>query len=70
MRVVFAYPSTLHDVTSVKDSNGLNAEIKSAFTKSTVNVEGANGYTAEEYKVYMTDFADPVKKANTYNVTI
>lgn len=70
VRVVFAYPSTLRDVTSVKDSNGLNAEIKSAFTKSTVNVEGANGYTAKEYKVYMTDFANPVEKANTYNVTI
>lgn len=70
VRVVFAYPSTLRDVTSVKDSNGLNAEVKSAFTKSTVNVEGANGYTAKEYKVYMTDFANPVEKANTYNVTI
>lgn len=72
VRVVFAYPSTLHDVTSVLDRNGLNAEVKSAFTKSTVNVEGNNGYTAIEYKVYVTDFADPVKngKANAYNVTI
>lgn len=69
-RVVFAYPATLRDVSSVKDSNGLNAEIKSAFTKSTVSVEGANGYTAIEYKVYMTDFANQVEKANTYNVTI
>lgn len=30
--VVFAYPATLRDVTSVKDVNGLNAEIKGAFT--------------------------------------
>lgn len=70
MRVVFAYPAKLRDVSSVKDSNGLNAEIKSAFTKSTVSVEGANGYEAIEYKVYMTDFANPVDKANTYTVTI
>lgn len=70
VRVVFAYPSTLRDVTSVNDVNGLGAQVKSAFTKSTVNVEGASGYTAKEYKVYMTDFANPVEKANTYNVTI
>lgn len=70
VRVVFAYPSTLQDVTSVNDVNGLGAQVKSTFTKSTVNVEGANGYTAKEYKVYMTDFANPVEKANTYNVTI
>lgn len=70
IRVIFAYPATLHDVTSVNDVNGLGAQVKSAFTKSTVNVEGANGYTAKEYKVYVTDFAEAVKTANTYNVTI
>ena len=69
-RVIFAYPATLRDVTSVKDVNGLNAEIKSAFTKSTVSVEGANGYTAISYKVYTTDYAQPNDKANTYTVTI
>ena len=69
-RVIFAYPATLRDVTSVKDVNGLNAEIKSAFTKSTVSVEGANGYTAINYKVYTTDYAQPNDKANTYTVTI
>lgn len=68
--VVFAYPATLRDVTSVKDVNGLNAEIKGAFTKSVVQVEGANGYTAKDYKVYRTDFAEALGKANTYTVTI
>lgn len=53
MRVVFAYPATLKDVASVKDVNGLNAEIASSFTQSTVNVEGANGYEAIAYKVYI-----------------
>ena len=70
VRVVFAYPATLRDVNSVKDVNGLNAEIKSAFTKSTVAVEGANGASAIDYKVYVTDFAGPVEKANSYTVTI
>ena len=69
-RVIFAYPATLRDVTSVKDVNGLNAEIKSAFTRSTVSVEGANGYTAIDYKVYTTDYAQPNDKANTYTVPI
>lgn len=70
VRVVFAYPATLRDVNSVKDVNGLNAEIKSAFAKSTIAVEGANGATAIDYKVYTTDFAEPVAKANSYTVTI
>ena len=70
VRVVFAYPATLRDVSSVKDVNGLNAEIKSAFAKSTIAVEGANGATAIDYKVYTTDFAEPVTKANSYTITI
>lgn len=70
VRVIFAYPATLRDVSSVKDVNGLNAEIKSAFTKSEVTVAGANSYAGIAYKVYVTDFADPVAKANSYTVTI
>lgn len=70
VRVIFAYPATLEDVASVKDVNGLNAEIKSAFTKSTVTVAGAGADTGIEYKVYVIDFADPVAKANSYTVKI
>lgn len=70
VRVIFAYPATLEDVASVKDVNGLNAEIKSAFTKSTVTVAGAGADAGIEYKVYVTDFADPVEKANSYTVKI
>ena len=70
VRVIFAYPATLEDVASVKDVNGLNAEIKSAFTKSTVTVAGAGADTGIEYKVYVTDFADPIAKANSYTVKI
>lgn len=70
VRVIFAYPATLGDVNKVLDVNGLNANITSAFTKVSVNVEGADGYTAIPYNVYYTDYANPNDKANTYTVTI
>lgn len=70
VRVIFAYPATLRDVSSVKDVNGLNAEIKGAFTKSTLTVAGAGSDAGIEYKVYKTDFAEAVTKANSYTVTI
>ena len=68
--VLIAYPATLRNVTSIKDVNGLNADITSAFTSSTVDVEGAAGYTAISYKVYRLDFAKPNDAANKYTVTI
>lgn len=70
MRVVFAYPATLRDVTSVTDTNGLGAEIKSAFTMTKMTVKGAGSDEGIEYKVYTKENADPVETANTYNVTI
>lgn len=70
MRVVFAYPATLRDVNSVKDVNGLGAEIASSFVKQTIAVEGANNYSAIDYKVYTLDFAKANDAANTYTVTI
>lgn len=70
LRVLIAYPATLRDVTSIKDVNGMNAEIKSGFSLSRVQVEGANAYSAIEYKVYIMDFAAANDTANTYSVTI
>lgn len=70
MRVVFAYPATLRDVTSVTDTNGLGAEIKSAFTMTKMTVKGAGSDEGIEYKVYTKENAGPVETANTYNVTI
>ena len=70
MRVVIAYPATLRDVTSVKDVNGMNAEIASSFIKQNVDVEGANNYDAISYKVYTLDFAKPNDVTNTFTVTI
>ena len=70
MRIAFAYPATIRDVSSVLDVNGLNAEIKSAFTKYTVSVEGANGYEGIDYKVYVLDRAAATTEANTFKITI
>ena len=70
MRVVIAYPATLRDITSVKDVNGMNAEIASSFTKQLINVEGDNSYTAISYKVYTLDFANANDVANRFTVTI
>ena len=69
-RVIIAYPATLRAISSIKDKNGMSAEISSAFTSSTVDVQGADGYTAISYRVYTQDFAAPNDTANTYIVTI
>ena len=70
MRVVIAYPATLRDVSSIKDVNGMNAEISSGFALQTVRVAGANGFQAIDYKVYTMDFASANDTANTFTVTI
>lgn len=70
IRVVFSYPATLREVTSVKDVNGLNAEIKSAFKMSLVNVAGANNYSPISYRTYVYDMAEANQKANSFTVTI
>lgn len=70
--VVFAYPATLRDVNTVKYVEGLNAEVKGIFTQTTLNVEGANNYTAISYKIYKYTPASPFDDTATYtyNVTI
>jgi hypothetical protein len=70
VNVVFAYPSGLRNVNSVKYVEGLNAEVKEIFTQTTVQVEGLSGYTPTEYKVYKYTPAVPFSQTVTYNVTI
>lgn len=68
-RVMFAYPDTLRDVTSVIDS-GTGYDIKASFTKLEYTVAGANGYSPIGYKIY--HFVPPAafSAATTYTVTI
>lgn len=70
LRVVFAYPATLRDLTQVLDKNDSNSNIISGFTKIEVDVEGANDYDAIKYKVYYIDFANPYDTTNVFKVTI
>ena len=70
LRVVFAYPASLRDLTSVLDKNDSNANIISGFSKTTMDIEGANDYEAISYKVYTIDFAKPYDAANVFKVTI
>ena len=68
-RVTFAYPATLRDVSSVL-SSALNLNVKDTFVKTTVDVEGANGYNPIRYKVYTYIPAIPFASGDTYTVTI
>ena len=68
-RVVIAYPATLQDVSVIADTGAFGTDIKGSFEKKIVSVEGANGYTAIDYKVYVYDPATALG-ANTYDVTI
>jgi len=69
-RVVFAYPATLRDVSSVKYIEGLNAEVKSVFSQTIENVEGLNGYTAIPYKRYIFTPVTSFSQEVNYQVTI
>ena len=68
--ITIAYPASLGDIASVKFVESLNAEIKSAFVKSTVNVEGANGATAIPYNVYTQVSPVEFNAISQYDVTI
>lgn len=69
-RVVFAYPATLQDVSSVLYVELSNSEVKSLFTKTLVNVEGANGFAPVSYKVYAYTPIQPFQTAVNYRVII
>ena len=56
--VVIAYPASLGDIT-IKQGNASDADITGQFVKTTVQVEGANGYAAAEYNVYSLSAASP-----------
>lgn len=69
-RATFAYPANVRDVTSVKYAEMGNDESDMLFAKTIVPVEGANGFTAIDYKVYTLIPAQPFPSDMTFNVTI
>jgi hypothetical protein len=68
--VVFSYPNTLRAVDSVIYVEGFNAEVKDIFVETTVSVEGANGYSPINYRVYIYTPVEPFPAIATYIVTI
>ena len=67
-QVLLAVPSNLK-VTKVLDVNAFGTDIFSAFNESSLDVEGANGYTAIAYRIYEM-LPDASLAANTFKVTI
>lgn len=66
--VIIAVPTGI-TLKSVADTGAFGTDIVASFVKETVNVEGANGYTAKEYNVYVYKPATALG-ANKYNVTV
>ncbi|WP_301066412.1 hypothetical protein [uncultured Duncaniella sp.] len=68
LRVVVAIPGTFRDPKAIKDGNAMGLNIISNFKSQTVSVEGANGYIAVPYKVYVLDMAAASLQDNVYTV--
>lgn len=57
-------------VTKVINESAMNADVTSTFTKSVVPVEGAEGYTAQDYNVWVFEPAVPYENAAVLKVTL
>ena len=69
-QVIIAFPSNAGlSLSSVIDTGAFNIEVYDIFSKNTVPVEGANGYDAIDYDVYVYT-PDLSLNKNTYKVTI
>lgn len=69
-RICIACISGKTGVTKVINETAMNADVTSTFTKSTVQVEGANGYTAQTYNVWTFEPAVAYENAATLKVTL
>ena len=69
-RVVIACIAGKTGVTKVINETAMNADVTGTFTQSSVNVEGAEGYTAVAYNVWVFEPAVPYENAATLKVTL
>ena len=69
-RVVIACDATKTGVTKVINQTAMNADVTATFSKSTVPVEGAEGYTAINYNVWVFEPAVPYENTATLVVTL
>lgn len=68
--VIFAYDASLRDVSQVMYVETNDTGMASSFTKTLVDVEGANGFAAKSYKAYTYRMASPAAAPMTFKVTI
>ena len=69
-RVAIACIAGKTGVTKVINETALNADVTGTFVKSTVQVEGANGYTAKEYNIWTFEPAEAYGQAAVLKVTL
>lgn len=69
-RVIVACIGTARGVTKVINKSALNADITETFKKSTLAVEGAGGYKAVDYNVWVFIPASPFENPATLEVTL
>lgn len=69
-RVAIACIATAKGVTKVINETAMNADVTSTFVKSTVPVEGANGYAAKDYNVWIFEPAVAYGNAAVLKVTL
>lgn len=69
-RVAIACIATAKGVTKVINETAMNADVTGTFAKSTVSVEGANGYAAKEYNVWVFEPAVAYGNAAVLKVTL
>lgn len=65
--VMFAYPATIEDV-SIVECDG--SRVEGLFTKTLVNVQGANGFTAISYKVFVFTPVERFQTTARYYITL
>jgi len=71
-RVIVAVPATCTGITKVINKTAMNADVTSVFNlvSSSVSVEGANGYSGINYKVYCFEPANPFENAAEFAITL
>lgn len=69
-RVAIACIATAKGVTKVINETAMNTDVTSTFVKSTVPVEGANGYSAKTYNVWIFEPAVAYGNAAVLKVTL
>ena len=69
-KVVIAYPATSRPIASIRYQELSDSEVKFNFVETSVDVEGANAYTAIPYRVYTYTPVEAFSSAVHYRVFI